>query len=369
MTCATIFADSQKRTLELEDNIQGDNRIRLNAFEASRFQGGRTELLAGRVTVLGDAVPADAPAYAFSAATFDARLDSDREPGELIALIDRFSPDDRRKATDHLLHDVWPKARDVVGKAELEKTDAPTDEAKAAIDDRSNAASERLRKAERVLEHYFLDEVPASSDELGKVTQAVDPARKAELVTVLRPKQYSAELKAEKKQEEEAKKQGVEKDKVPAKVEPVVFHDPDKFAAEAQTALLKLIDDLYTRYVTNAGKRGTKQEIEQMAVVAKHETDGVFGQFYDIGKHPELRVRQAWEAGEAALLVRRGRGGAPDLRGPRAGQDVGEVLLPGAAGAQAPQRQVRRRSLLRVRQQAAQPRGQADREDHRQGHQ
>lgn len=292
-----IFADAQKRTLSLEDNLQGDNRKRLNAFEASRFQGGRTELLAGRVTVLGDPVPAGAPAYGFSAATFDARLDSDRSPSELIAVIDRFSPDDRRKALDHLLHEVWPKARDVVGKAELEKTDAPTDEAKAAIDERANAASERASKSERILQHYFLAEVPATSADLGAVTKAVDPARKDELLTVLRPKQYSAELKAEKKQAEEAKK-GAGKDPAPVKVEPVVFHDPEKFRAEAETAFLKIVADLHTSKVTNAGKRGTRDEIERMAVVAKKETDAVFGQFYDIGKHPELQFDKPRKPGK-----------------------------------------------------------------------
>jgi hypothetical protein len=294
----TIFADSQKRTLSLEDNIQGDNRIRLNAFEASRFQGGRTELLAGRVTVLGDAVPADAPTFAFSAAMFDARLDSDREPGDLISLIDHFSPDDRKKATDHLLHEVWPKARDVVGKAELEKTDAPTDEAKAVVDERANTASERARKTERILQHYFLGDVPASSAELGKLTKAVDPAKKEDLLTVLRPKQYSAELKAEKKQAEEDKKAGAGKVAAPVKVEPVTFHDPDKFRAEAEAEFLKLVKDLHTAYVTNAGKRGTKPEIERMAVVAKRETDAVFGQFYDIGKHPELQFDKKGKPGK-----------------------------------------------------------------------
>lgn len=293
-----IFADAQKRTLELEDDIQGDNRVRLNAFEASRFQGGRTELLAGRVTVLGDVVPAGAPSYAFSAATFDARLDSDREPGELIALIDRFSPDDRRKATDHLLHEVWPKARDTAGKAEVEKADAATEADKAAIDDRVAAATERVRKAERILQHYFLGDVPVSSAQLGTLTKSVDPARKDDLVTVLRPKQYSAELEAEKKQAEEAKKTGADKSSVPLKVEAVTFHDPDKFAAESQAALLKLITDLHTRYVTNAGKRGTKPEIERMAVVAKKETDAVFGQFYDIGRHPQLQFDKPRKPGK-----------------------------------------------------------------------
>ena len=61
-----IFADAADADrCRSTDNLHGDNRNRLDAFVASRFQGGRTELLAGRVEVLGDPVPAGAPSYGF----------------------------------------------------------------------------------------------------------------------------------------------------------------------------------------------------------------------------------------------------------------------------------------------------------------
>jgi len=299
----TIFADAQKRTLSLEDNIQGDNRIRLNGFEASRFQGGRTELLAGRVTVLGDPVPAGAPSYAFAAATFDARLDSDRTPVELIAIVDRFSPDDRKKALDHLMQEVWPKARDDVGKAMIEISSAPTDDAKKVIAERTRPAAERVRKSERVLQHFFLAQVPASSADLEKTTKAVDPTRREELRKVLQPKQYAAQLEAEKKAEEEAKKPKADKDKdktpKPAPtVEPPKFHDPDKYRAEVETALPDVVKGYYTTNVTNAGKRGGRDEIEGMAKVAKDETDEVYDQFYDKAKHPKLEFDRKGKPGK-----------------------------------------------------------------------
>lgn len=285
-----IFADSQKRTLSLEANLQDDNRLRLNAFEASRFKGGRTELLAGRVTVLGDPVPAGAPSHRFSVATFDARLDSDRNSDELIAIIDRFSPGDRTRALDHLQMDVWPKARDEVSKAMLEIAMATTEEAKQAIADRAGPAAERVPKAERILQHFFLGQVPATSADLEKATKAVDPTRREELRKVLKPKQYAAEVEADKKAEEEKKKPASAKDKgaKPAPVVPPKFHDPDKYRAEVETALPDIINSAYDSNVTNAGKRGTKEEIERMAVVAKKETDAVFGQFYDPSTRPEL---------------------------------------------------------------------------------
>jgi hypothetical protein len=298
----TIFADSVKRTLSLEDNLQGDNRIRLNAFEASRFQGGRTELLAGRVTVLGEPVPAGAPSYGFAAATFDARLDSDRTPVELIALIDRFSPDDRKKALDHLMQEVWPKARDDVGKAMIEISSAPTDDAKKVIAESAGPAAERVRKSERILQHFFLAQVPASAADLEKVTKAVDPTRREELRKVLQPKQYAAQLEAEKKAEEEAKKPKSDKDKdkaaKPATVDPPKFHDPDKYRAEVETALPDVVNSYYTTNVTNAGKRGGRDEIEAMAKVAKDETDAVYDQFYDKSKHPKLEFERKGKSGK-----------------------------------------------------------------------
>ncbi len=297
----TIFADAQKRTLSLEDNIQGDNRIRLNAFEASRFQGGRTELLAGRVTVLGDPVPAGAPAYGFAAATFDARLDSDRTHGELIALIDRFSPDDRKKALDHLMHEVWSRAKDEVGKGEVEELDATTPEATDALQAHIKVAKERVRKSERILQHYFLAEVPATAAELTNLTRAVDPGRRQELRDVLRPRQYTAIVEQEKKAAQKDKQSSKDKDQ--DKDKPPTF-DPKRkedYRKELAKELEQVVTDLYESYVTNAGKRGTKEEIERMAEVAKNETDKVFGQFYDVGKRKPLEFAGKGKSGKLSF--------------------------------------------------------------------
>ena len=293
----TIFADAQKRTLSLEDNIQGDNRIRLNTFEASRFQGGRTELLAGRVVVLGDPVPAGAPAYGFAAATFDARLDSDRSHIELIALIDRYSPDDRTKALDHLQHEVWPQATDDVGKGEIQAPEVADPDAKAALEARIEVARERVRKSERILQHYFLTAVPGTEAELTSGTKAVDPARRQELRDVLRPRQYTALVEQEKKAAQEDKKPAKDKDKPPT-------FDPKRkedYRKDLAAELEKVVKDLYEQYVTNAGKRGTQEEIEPMADVAKKETDAVFGQFYDVSKRKPLEFAGKGKSGKLSF--------------------------------------------------------------------
>jgi hypothetical protein len=298
-----IFADAKGRMARLDADIDGDEHKRLDAFIARRFKGGRPELQAGRVVVLGPPVPAGAPAYGFDAAMFDARLDTDRTEAELIALFDRFTPDDRRKAVDHLLHEVWPRAKEEVGRGQAESVaDGVTADDKKAIAERIRPAFLRARKAERILEHAFLADIPATAEALKGGTRPMDPAQASELRTVLRPRQFAAAAKADEAVIEldepepaktagktSGKTAGKAAGKAPAKPGTVGFHDPDKYRAEIETALPGIIDDYYKRHVTEAGPRAKMDEVEAMAEVAKRETDAVFGAFYDTSKHPELR--------------------------------------------------------------------------------
>ena len=64
-----MFAADGLALGDLESDIDGDNRTRLDSFVSSRFAGGRDALLAGRVEVVGDAVPAGAPRFGFDPAT------------------------------------------------------------------------------------------------------------------------------------------------------------------------------------------------------------------------------------------------------------------------------------------------------------
>lgn len=293
-----IFASAQERTLSLEANLDGDNRKRLGAFEAARFRGGRTELLAGRVVVVGDVVPADAPSFRFDVRTFDARLESDRTPQELEALIDRFAPDDRQKALDHLLHEVWPQARDDLGRLAVEYREAEGTAAEALVE-KARVAKARRSTSEQLLEHYFQDAVTDSAASLTAATKPVDSARRQELRDVLKPKQYSPPPKPAEKETvpaptapepstKPAAKKAPTGSKPAAPEPPVGFHDDDKYRVDADKALREAIDARYDSHVTNAGKRATKEEIQPVAKVAKKVTDEVFGAYYVAADHPEL---------------------------------------------------------------------------------
>ncbi len=75
------------------------------------------------------------------------------------------------------------------------------------------------------------------------------------------------------------------------------FHDPEKYRAEVAKALPDIIDTKYRSHVTDAGPRGQMAEIEAMAVIAKNETDAVFGQFYKKAEHPEMKADRPGKPG------------------------------------------------------------------------
>ncbi len=301
----TIFDDPAARMKELDSNFQGGEQERLSAFIAGRFAGGRSGLLAGRVTIRGPSVPASAPRYGFDVATFDARLDGDHTYRDIVALLDAMIPADRGTALQHLTHEVWPQAKKQLAPLQAKALDI-TDKAELkAIRLRSRPLRKRISKSERILQHYFAQEVPATEEELRSGTRPVDPALAEQLENVLRPRQYTAEAEAEaKKADEEPDAEPVA---TPAKVkkapapEPVAaraqFHDPDKYRADVTKALPGIINAYYDTVVTAIGPRAPNAEVEQMAVPAKDETDAVFGQFYDRSQRPSLEYDRPGKPG------------------------------------------------------------------------
>lgn len=317
----TIFTDAPKRMRRLDRDIDWGNHDRLDRWVAGRIKGGRPALLAGRVEVLGDSVPAAAPTFAFDAGTVESWLDSDRSWEEVLALIDRYPPADRSKALDHLLRTVWPASKATLGRARAQMSaDGVTEDQKTTIFDATATVRARVRKIERLLMRAYATSVPTDEAALRAGTKPADPAQAGALRDVLLPHQYAAEAAAEdaKIELEEGGADATAKEpagKAPAGKEPakgtgtagkepakttgkadpdapaprVGFHDPEKYRAEVEKELPGIINEKYKSHVTEAGPRAGMPEIEAMAVPAKKATDVVFGQFYDAGKHPELK--------------------------------------------------------------------------------
>jgi len=283
-----IFTTGGVTLAGLDSDIDGDRHKRLDAWVASRIKGGRPALEAGRVEVIGPTIPHGAPAYAFDPVSFDARMDSERSAEELVDLVGTFSTDDKRLVVDHLLRDVWRPAKDEIGKARLRLAEATTDAEKQAIADEVKPAYFRVKKSERLLQHLFLGEVPATAEALRKATEAVDPTLAEDLKEVLLPKQYTAEVEAEASPEAKSP-------------EPPTFHEPAKYQAEIEKAYPTLIEENHDLVVKGKGPRATEKTIQPMAVAAKEETDAVYGQFYDASKHPELRFGTKGKPGNLAF--------------------------------------------------------------------
>ncbi len=146
-----IFSTGGVRLADLESDINGDNRVRLDGFVARRFRGGADALRAGTVEVLGDPIPAGAPAFAPSAATLDAWLDSDRSTAEVFALLDRFSPADLTAALAHLSAERHGRERVAVVTLAAQASAG----ADAALQRQLALANAALARTEAVLRRYF----------------------------------------------------------------------------------------------------------------------------------------------------------------------------------------------------------------------
>jgi hypothetical protein len=298
-----IFADPAARMKDLDSDFHGAEHDQLTAFVAGRFAGGRAALLAGRVEVLGPTVAATAPAHAYDPATFDARLDSDRTHTELIALLDAMSPADRGAALAHLMHEVWPAAKKQYVALQSRALGVTDDSELKQIRRAARPLKQRIAKSERILQHFFAQSVPATKEELKSSTAPADPALAEQLQNVLRPKQYAAEAakeaeEADQEPEPEPAKPKGKAATAPAEVpERADFHDPEKYRADVTKALPGVVDGYYDTVVTAMGPRASTDEIEQMAVPAKDETDAVFGQFYDRSKRPSLKFDRPGKPG------------------------------------------------------------------------
>lgn len=263
----TMFGADGLHLADLESDLNGESRTRLDAFVASRFNGGRDALNAGRVVVSGPPVPSGAPVHAFDAATLDARFDSDRTPDELIALIDQMSEPDQTAALHHLSQVRRPRLQERHENLARRSRAESHPERRAALDRRAEALTAESLKTERVLLHYFREAVPATEADLRSSTTPTDPSRQQELRDALRPATAGHNFR------------------------PQIPGETQTYEAKLRTHLPILINEYYARIVTGRGPRThTLSEYEAIGNISKRETDAVFGQFYPGSAHPAIRA-------------------------------------------------------------------------------
>lgn len=319
-----IFRKSKERFERLDSDLDWSQHDRLLAFVAKRFKGGRKALVDGKAEVseleiLGDRVPAAAPAFAFDADRLDARLDGDDTAQDIIAVVEKMQIDDRRKALAHLLHVSLIHTTDERGRTAMSYV-AATGERKKEFAQRLFALNDKQRKLKCILPLLLLNEVPAGQAEL-ESTKAV-PADKAQAVRdVLAPKQYDPldddlieldppdELTAPAAsptvvpgmappattpEAEAARKKA---DAKRAKEEERRKHGPgSEYRKKVQEAIVKIIDDFYQSVVVDKGSHADPVLIEPMAEPAKDATDAVFGKFYVVKDHPPMTTKMIGKA-------------------------------------------------------------------------
>ena len=307
-----MFAGAKLSLPTLDANFGAAHRARFDAWLSARFVGGRAAIEAGKTEWTSVVVPSGAPAFAFDTTTFDARLDSDRDEDELIALVEQFSDADKAKVRDHLLTKVIPDGKELIGTSPYDLDAASTKAQKDAIEAKVATARTRVRKAERIVEHLFLGDRPASAADLTAATSKLDPAKAEQARDVLKPKIYSPP-KAPKAPK------GSSSPPVSTPATPT-FTDPAAYRAAVEAAVPGMLTALYTHVVSSKGARQGKDVIQPMALAAKVETDAVFAQYYDKAKHPELRFGSKGHKGnlqfwyEKAERDRKAYGSIPEAR-------------------------------------------------------
>lgn len=328
----TIFARPKQRWERLDADLDWSQHDRLLTFVKKRFKGGKAALADGKtdiadVVILGDVVPAGAPAFAFDSGRLETRLSGDDTADEIIAIIERLSPADRQKATDHLLHVTLGSVMDERGRAAMSYLDSAGDR-KEELRVQLVGLNAKLRKLKRIIPRLLLGEVPATGAELKATTKAL-PADKAKAVRdILAPKQYDPLdedqieiLPADEAEEADEKAPAAAAGKAPdstsrttpttaadrraaaakkkaeeqrRKKEEDDKHGPkSKYRQEVEAAIVTIIADNYQSTVVDKGTHADPSLIEPMAEPAKNATDDVFGRFYSTGSHPALSTKAA----------------------------------------------------------------------------
>lgn len=276
-----IFAADGIALPDLESDIDGDNRKRLDSFVATRFAGGRDAVLAGRIDVVGPALPVGTPTFGFDAASLDARFDSDRPASDLIELVTRMPEADRTQALHHLVSVRRPRQLDEIERLRRAFRDETNPDRREAIKHVGLAARERMLKTERVIEHFFRDAVPATEADLRNDTKPSDPKRQAEIRDALHPPVRQTAAGA-------------------APFRMTLPGETESYEDKARKALPDIVKAEHKSLVEGRGptehaskaKTHELTEFEAIGNVAKDETDKVFGRFYDPAAHPSFTADQ-----------------------------------------------------------------------------
>ena len=272
---------------DLESDINGSERKRLDSFVVRRFRGGRDAVLAGRIDIIGEKAPVAAPAPAqppgFDKAALDAEFDSSKTADELIALVDALPDADRTTAIHYLVTVRRPRQLEAIDKLVVEREGVAETETATREDykKRIEASREELLKTERVLLHFYRRATPVVEAELRLGTSPSDPARTDELRQALRPTAAKTQFE----------------DKLPG--------ESQSYAEKLRERIPKMVNDYYEGRVVGRGRKEHSDakkvhkltEFEGIAGLAKNETDRVFGHFYNAKDKKELTVERPGKPG------------------------------------------------------------------------
>ena len=305
-----IFRRPAKRYSEIESNLHYAEDDRWDAFVTARFFGGATALKAGTVSVKGPPIPSGAPRFAFDEAYLVARIHDQRTSAtDVIALVERWSPADRGRATAALRSRIWPTVTEEHGQVQRSLAEV-TGVRKQELDKRLARLAKVIRKLNVVLGRLLAGDLPKTEADLrhtkpltaqqGKAAEeALVPKLRDPLPEDRKPKKPKKAKKPKTPDASGTTKPGAPKATAPDKdeegpdTEEVVdekaeelrkFGPASDYRKEIQAAIVPIILDKYDRHTT-AGTRVPSSKLEPLAQIAKDEVDDVFGAYYHAGDH------------------------------------------------------------------------------------
>ena len=274
-----IFATGGISLANLESDINGLNRWRLDTFVAHRFEGGRQAVLAGRVQVIGATVPAGAPNFTLDVAALDASFDSSSAADDLIALVAAMTAGDQAAALHHLISVRRPRLIEAAEAADRQATEATDTHDRDLATQLAARLRARRLKTERVILHFFHEAIPATAADLRAGTMPVDPERRAELREALHPPTHAGGT---------------------ARFRSILPGQTQSYEAKLRAQVPTIVNDYHTRFVTGHGPAEHADpalthslvEFEAIGNAAKHEVDRAYGRFYDPASRPALVADQ-----------------------------------------------------------------------------
>lgn len=263
-----MFAAGGVNLLHLEKDLNGESSKRLATFIATRFKGGRSAVLQGKIEIIG-ATGKGAPRFTYDWPALKSRIDGDYSVDEILEIISVFESASRDKALRDMGLERTKLQRKITAlRDEHRKEKDPVKQ--NVLMDRIKTISSARAKLDLILQPIFREIVVSETKAaLLAATKLPTSAEKTEILAALKP-----DVK-------------VSKSGKPEPFIPLLKGESKDYEQKLREAMPAMIQKYHDKMVKGRGKKEHKdsikvhdlQEFEEIGNVSKKETDALFGSY------------------------------------------------------------------------------------------